>query len=89
MDNEGGQMTATKHVSLTCDWCNREIKDGEQYFRIDTMLRGKATLWRDRQLKHCCTECMPSNIYVAYNKIEKDKMDNVTYRNSLSRGKTK
>ena len=74
-------MTTTKHIAVICDWCNKLIGDNEQYFRIDTMMRGKSTLWKDRQLKHCCMKCIPKTLKKYYNIIDPKKMDNVTYRN--------
>ena len=73
-------MTSTPTITITCDWCNKTINKNEQYYRIDTMIRGKATLHRDRQLKHCCEKCTPQNIKDYYNRIEVKNMDIVRYR---------
>lgn len=74
-------MTATKCVAITCNWCNGLIGKDEQYFRIDTMIREKSTLWKDRQLKHCCMKCIPGKLKKSYKLIDVKNMDNVTYRN--------
>lgn len=76
-------MTATKHISLTCDWCRRSIVDGEQYYRLDTMMRGTATLWGDRQLKHICCGCIPSVLSIKYKPLCKNQMSTMKYENSL------
>ena len=74
-------MTASKCIAITCNWCNRLISKDEQYFRIDTMIRNRSTLYKDRQLKHCCMDCIPEKLKKQYNIIDVKNMDNVTYRN--------
>jgi hypothetical protein len=49
----------TKFITLTlCDLCKKPIMEGQLYFRVDKMYKGKATLHKVRDLKHFCEKCM-------------------------------
>jgi hypothetical protein len=63
-------MTTINYPQTFCDICKREIKPDEQYFRMDTMIKGTPTWHGDRQLKHCCYDCCPAKLKLLYKKIE-------------------
>lgn len=66
-------MTTIPSIRIICDICQKDIEFNIQYYRIDTMIRNRATYHKERQMKHICNKCVPKEFFYMFDKIKVEK----------------